>query len=159
MRVIVGIDPGSYELGIAFLSEEGKLVYSEMIKSPANKSRIVRISYIKGKVRSLFRRAVLKREFGGEVKAVFYEEPHARNAKTAKVLSEVIGSIVSDIYENFKIEAKPIDAVKARKALGLGKKASKKDVKKKICELIGQDSLSQHEVDAILIALGGEKCS
>jgi len=159
MKLIVGIDPGSYELGIAFLSEEGKLIYSETVKSPTNQSRVVRISYIKGKVRSLFRRAVLRGEFGGKIKAVFYEEPHARNAKTAKVLSEVVGSIVSDIYENFKIEAKPVDAVKARKALGFEKKTSKEDVKKKICELVGQNSLSQHEADAILIALGGEKCS
>lgn len=157
-QIIIGIDPGSYNLGIAIISIAGDFIYSETIKVPSKLSEVARLAYIKGKIRSLLRRILYSSEFNFcKINKILYEDPHIQNSSVTKLLSQVIGAIATEIYEQTSIEAKPVSPISARTNLGLKKNSSKDDVRNRIEQIIGKDNLSQHEIDAVLIALAGAK--
>jgi len=159
-QIIIGIDPGSHYLGLAVVSSKGDFIYSETIRVSSKLSETERLSYIKNRIQSFLRQILYSSQFGFyKISNVLYEDPHAQNSLVAKILSQVIGVVATKIYEETGVEAKPVSSIKARANLGLRKNANKDEVRKKILEIIKKNeksnNLSQHEIDAIAIALVG----
>ncbi|MCD6318522.1 hypothetical protein J7M02_05595, partial [Candidatus Aerophobetes bacterium] len=97
-KLILGIDPGSYSLGLAFINDKKELIYSETVKAPSKLTEIARLAYLKGRVRSVLRRMMYSSQFGSyKIDKILYEDPHIQNASVTKILSEVVGAITTEI--------------------------------------------------------------
>lgn len=151
MKIILGVDPGIANTGLAVVSYDGfkfTLLESETIKTDPEQSEPIRLLTIFQRTNELLE---THRMAGAvAVEKVFHNKNISSSISTGKVMGVI--SLVSTLHQRDYLEFTP---QQVKRASGLGHDAEKKNIKRVAEGIVRTKLKTHHEADAILCAISG----
>ena len=151
MKIILGVDPGIANTGLAVVSYDGfkfTLLEIQTLRTDANLTEPTRLLSIFSATSDLLECHRMAEAVA--VEKVFHNKNISSSISTGKVMGVI--SLASTLHQRDYLEFTP---QQVKKASGLGHDAEKKNIKRVAESIVRTKLKTHHEADAILCAVSG----